>query len=58
MLQYSWLNNDSASEIRAYNSLAIAFFNLSDLKNSKHYHERGLNMILEPEDSRVRRLAT
>jgi len=57
MLQYSWLNNDLPSEIKAYNNLAVTYFNIADLKNSKYYNERGLNMITEPEDSRVRRLA-
>ena len=49
MLQYAWLNKDVTNEIKAYNNLAITYFNLSDLKNSKYYHERGFNMLLEPE---------
>jgi hypothetical protein len=57
MLTYSWLNKDFAAEIRAYNNLAITYFNLADLKNSKYYHERGLNCILEPEDSRTKIIA-
>lgn len=57
MLQYAWLNKDVTNEIKAYNNLAITYFNLSDLKNSKYYHERGFNMLLEPEDSRTRQLA-
>lgn len=57
MLQYAWLKADVAAEIRAYNNLAVTYFNLADLKNSKYYHERGLNMIIEPEDSRPRKLA-
>lgn len=57
MLQYAWLNKDIASEIKAYNSLAVTYFNVADLKNSKYYHERGLNMVIEPEESRVRFLA-
>ena len=57
MLQYSWFNNDILSEIKAYNNLAISYFNLSDIKNSKYYHQRGLNMITEPDDSRTKEVA-
>lgn len=57
MLQYAWLCKDLPAEIRAYNHLAIVYFNSADLKNSKYYHERGLNMIAEPEDSRTRIIA-
>ncbi len=56
MLQYAWLSKDVTSEIKAYNNLAITFFNLADLKNSKYYHEKALNMQLEPSDSRIRLL--
>ena len=48
MLQYAWLRNDILSEIRAYNNLATTYFNIADLKNSKYYHEKGLNMYIEP----------
>ena len=48
---------DTKAEINAYNNLAVAFFNLADLKNSKYYLERGLNMVLEPADSRTRYIA-
>jgi len=42
------LRNDILSEIRAYNNLATTYFNIADLKNSKYYHEKGLNMYIEP----------
>jgi hypothetical protein len=57
MLTYAWLTKDFMSELKAYNALAITYFNLADLKNSKYYHERGLNMICEPEDSRIKAVA-
>jgi hypothetical protein len=57
MLQYSWFNNDLAGEIKAYHNLSITYFNIADLKNSKYYNDRYLNMQLEPIDSRIRHLA-
>ena len=44
-------------ELRAYNGLALAYFNLSDITESKYYHQRGSNMQIEPEDSRLKHIA-
>ncbi len=57
MLQYAWFTNDKASEIKAYNNLAVAYFNIADLKNSKYYHEKGLAMQTEPDDSALKKQA-
>lgn len=57
MLQYAWTYNDSLAEIQAYNSLAISYFNLSDMKNSSYYNEKGQQMILEEEESHTRVIA-
>jgi hypothetical protein len=57
MLQYSWLNNDLMSEIKAYHNLSITYFNIANLKDSKYYNDRYLTMALEPLDSRIRNLA-
>ena len=57
MLQYSWLNNDFKSEIKAYHNLSITYFNIADLKNSKYYNEGYLTAAMEPLDSRIRYLA-
>jgi hypothetical protein len=32
----------------------VAYFNIADLKNSKYYHEKGLAMHTEPDDSRIK----
>jgi hypothetical protein len=57
MLQYAWTHNDSLAEIQAYNCLAISYFNLSDMRNSSYYNEKGQQMILEEQDSRSRNIA-
>ena len=44
MLQYAWFNKDIESELKAYSILALTYFNLADLKNSKYYHDRELTM--------------
>ena len=57
MLQYAWQAKSTAGEIQAYNNLSVVYFNLGDLRNSKFYSDKALNMILEPEESRVRLMA-
>jgi hypothetical protein len=44
-------------EVRAYQHLAAAYFNLADLKHSQYYKERAMLMLVEPEGSRTRALA-
>lgn len=38
MLQHAWFTKNQLAEIKAYSLLAIVYFNLADLKNSKYYH--------------------
>ena len=57
MLQYAWTLNDSLAEIQAYSCLVISYFNLSDMRNSSYYNEKGQQMILEEPDSRSRNIA-
>jgi hypothetical protein len=48
MLQHAWYTQDNLSEIKAYSCLAIVYFNLADLKNSRYYHEKTMMQALEP----------
>ena len=41
-----------------YDRIAVIYFNMQDLYNAEHYQQRALNEQTEPEDSRIRRLAT
>jgi hypothetical protein len=57
MLQHAWYTQDNLSEIKAYSCLAIVYFNLADLKNSRYYHEKTMMQALEPAESRTKMLA-
>jgi hypothetical protein len=57
MLQYAWFCNDVPNEIKSYNGLAISYFNLSDLRNSKYYHERSLHLMAEDPKNKLREIA-
>lgn len=57
MLQHAWYTQDHLQEIKAYSCLAIVYFNLADLKNSRYYHEKTMMQILEPDESRTKALA-
>ena len=57
MLQYAWYDKNIEAETLCFELLSLAYFNLSDLSNSKYYNDRQLKQQLEPENSRTKELA-
>ena len=48
MLKYAWVAENAALEIAAYAGLALTFFNLGDIKNSRYYNFRVQKSKVEP----------
>ena len=57
MLQIAWIENDYASETRAYDHLAIQYFYLQQLKKAQIYKLKAFHGDIETDDSVSKRQA-
>lgn len=53
-LMYAWMLNDQASELKAYQNLALLNFYMGSIEESKRYGDRHESGIYESKTSRVR----
>lgn len=42
MLEYAWFLNNKQGEVKAYDMLAINYFNLGELKKSNYFHSKAM----------------
>ena len=53
-LEQAFILNDTQCEVKAYESLAICHFYLTNLRKSSYYLTRLMKGIVEPPDSEIR----
>ena len=40
MMMYSWFNNDTGAEVKAYENLGTSYFNSGNLTMANYYHDK------------------